>query len=111
METLWRLGEEKVKRWNILFFILIPGMFTKAGSTAGISGKSINFNGRVIISVGETGCDETTIQGAFLNHNLEPGDIIEIRGSRTYSEDIELNPNNIRKGGSDHPVIMWPDQD
>ena len=95
-----------VKRGNIiiLFCILLSGLLAGGNSNVGILTKDKNIVGREIISVGETGCDETTIQDAFDNHNLEPGDIIEIRDSRTYSENVDWGSDDY--GSPDNRVIL-----
>jgi hypothetical protein len=70
-------------------------------------------------------CSETTIQGAFSNHDLEPGDVIEIQDDRTYTGVIYWGRNDggssagrvvLRAQAGRQPVIqgyihVWPEVD
>lgn len=49
-----------------------------------------------------SGCDATTIQAAFNNYDLAPGDIVEISDSRTYTESITWGSND---GGSSGNLV------
>lgn len=55
-------------------------------------------------SICESGCDYTTIQGAFDGRDLAPDDVVEIQDSRTYTENITWGSND--GGSSGHVVTL-----
>jgi len=55
-------------------------------------------------SVCSSGCNYTTIQGAFNGENLEPDDILEIQDSGTYTENVAWGSDD--GGSSDNRVIL-----
>lgn len=56
------------------------------------------------ITVCASGCNVTIIQAAFDNYDLAPGDVVEIRDSRTYLETIYWGSNDA--GSSGNPVTL-----
>jgi hypothetical protein len=57
-----------------------------------------------VITVGKSGADYSTISAAFNSHNLEPGDVIEIIDSNTYSENVTWGSND--GGSSGNNVVL-----
>jgi len=52
------------------------------------------------VTVCSSGCDETTVQGAFDNHDLAPGDVVEIRADSPGGT-VTFRESNVTPGSND----------